>query len=104
MIFRRSRFGDVIATQLELFEREHRDVIDEAASKLELYNATGRDDAEERYGDYIDALETGTEILADLRDHYARSLGEDDAARYEAEFNRAVAKRLPPFALEIEKR
>jgi hypothetical protein len=103
-MLRRRRFGDVIDRQLELFEREHADVVREASEKLEQYHAAGRDEAEERYGDYLDALETGTEILADLRDHFARTLGEQTGQRYEDEFNRTVAKRLPAFALEIENR
>jgi hypothetical protein len=102
MIFRRTRFAQVIETQLELFERDHADVIAEAQDRLDAYNRADRSEAEELYGDYLDALETGTELLADLRDHYAQSL--DDPERYVREFNRAVEKRLPPFALEIENR
>jgi hypothetical protein len=77
-------------------------VIDEANERLAAYNRAGRDEAEELYGDYVDSIETGTELLADLRDHYAQTL--DDADRYLVEFNRAVQKRLPAFALEIENR
>lgn len=101
-MFRRARFASVIAAQLDLFERDHRDVIDEANERLDAYNRAGRDEAEERYGDYVDAFETGTEILADLRDHYAATV--DDAEKYALEFNRAVQRRLPPFAVEIENR
>jgi isocitrate dehydrogenase kinase/phosphatase len=104
VIFGRQRFGEVIGRQLELFERDHADVIREAQERLAQYNAADRDEAEELYGDYVDAVETGTEILADIRDHFARTLDEETAGRYEREFNRAVAKRLPPFALEIENR
>jgi len=104
VIFRRRRFADVIARQLELFEREHGDVIAEAQERLEAYNRAERDEAEELYGDYVDAVETGTEILADMRWEYIRTLDEDAAEEYEAEFNRAVAKRLPPFGLEIGNR
>src|ERR1043165_8846758 len=103
-MFRRSRYGRVIDAQLDLFVREHRDVIDDAADRLRRYNAADRDEAEELYGDYVDAVETGTEILADLRDHYAQTLDEPDAERYEREFNAAVEKRLRPFALDIENR
>ena len=102
MIFRRRRFADVIARQIDLFERDHADVVREAAELLDRYNAAGRDDAEELYGDYVDAVETGTEILADLRDHYARTV--DEPERYCAEFNKTVARRLPAFAAEIENR
>jgi len=63
-----------------------------------------RDEAEEKYGDYVDVVETGTELLADLRDHFAATLDEQTSEAYEEEFNRAVLKRLPRFALEIENR
>ena len=101
-MFRRSPYAEVIATQLDLFARDHPAVIEEANDRLEAYERAGRDEAEELYGDYVDAVETGTEILADVRDHYARSV--DDPDRYCLEFNKAVAKRLPAFALEIENR
>jgi hypothetical protein len=100
--FGRARFSVVIEAQLDLFVRDHRDVIDEASNRLDAYNRAGRDEAEELYGDYVDAVETGTEILADLRDHYARTV--DDPDRYCNEFNRAVSKRMPAFASEIENR
>jgi hypothetical protein len=102
VIFRRGRYASVIDSQLGLFLREHRDVIDDVAERLRLYNAADRDEAEELYGDYVDAVETGTEILADLRDHYAQTL--EDPEPYLRDFNRAVAKRLPEYALEIENR
>jgi hypothetical protein len=101
-VFRRARFAKVIDAQLDLFVQDHLDVIDEAKERLDAYNRAGRDEAEELYGDYVDAVETGTEILADLRDYYARTL--DDPDLYCLEFNRAVAKRMPAFALEIENR
>ena len=93
-MFRRARYTQVIDSQLDLFEHDHRDVIDEADARLDAYNAAGRDEAEELYGDYLDAVETGTELLADMRDHYARSL--DDPDGYLREFNKAVERRLPP--------
>ena len=98
----RSRFAQVIEAQLDLFERDHRDVIDEAAARLRAYNEAHRDEAEELYGDYLDAVETGTEILVDMRDHYARSIDRPDT--YRRDFDRAVKRRLRPFALEIENR
>jgi hypothetical protein len=102
VIFRRSRYQEIIDRQLDLFLREHRDVLEDVDTRLARYNAAERDEAEELYGDYVDAVETGTEILADLRDNYAQSL--DDPEPYLADFNRTVAKRLPAYALEIENR
>jgi hypothetical protein len=37
-----------------------------------------------------------------MRDHYAQTL--DDGDDYIRDFNRAVARRLPEYALEIENR
>ena len=94
----------MISRQLDLFERDQAELIDECDRAERSYDAAPRDEAEERYGDYMDLVETGTELLADLRDHFARTLDEETAETYEVEFNWAVAKRLPRFALEIENR
>ena len=99
-MFGRSRYTKVIDAQLELFVKEHRDVIEEARERLELYNRSDRSEAEELYGDYVDAVDTGTEILAGMRNHYGATL--EDAGAYQDEFNRAVAKRLPEFGRELE--
>jgi hypothetical protein len=104
VIFRRRRFADLIERQLELFEREHAGLIEECEAAERAYDEAEREEAEERYGDYVDLVETGTELLADLRDAFASTLDEDAAAEYEAAFNRAVLKRLPRFALEIDQR
>ena len=103
MIFRR-RFADLVSRQLDLFEREHRGLIADCVVAERAYDHAHRDDAEERYGDYVDLVETGTELLADLRDGFATTLEPDAADEYERVFNRAVLKRFPRFALEIENR
>lgn len=97
-----TRFSDVIGRQLELFEREQAALIEDCDTAELKYDQAGRDDAEERYADYLDLVETGTEELADMRDNFASAMDEESAEEYEAEFNRAVAQRLPRFALEIE--
>lgn len=105
MIFRRSRrFADLIERQLDLFASEHAGLIHDCAQAERAYDEAPRDEAEERYGDYLDLVETGTELLADLRDHYASTLDERAAADYEAAFNRAVVRRFPRFATEIDLR
>src|SRR3954465_11374542 len=104
MRLRRARFVDLIDRQLDLFEREQRGLIDDCIAAEKSYNRAERDEAEERYGDYVDLVETGTEVLADLRDTYATTLDDDAAEEYGAAFNRAVAKRFRRFALEIEDR
>ena len=99
-MFGRSRFAKVVDAQLDLFIRDHHDVIEEARQRLELYNRSERSDAEELYGDYVDAVETGTDILAEMRDHYSVTLA--DPEEYVAAFNRGVSKRLREFSVEIE--
>jgi hypothetical protein len=103
-MFRRRRFADVIRRQLELFQEDEAQLIADCLAAEDAYNRADRDEAEELYGDYVDLVETGTELLADIRDTFARTLDEETAEQYEAEFNRAVVKRLPRFGLEIENR
>ncbi len=105
MIFRRRRFADVIARQLDVFaEDEANGLFAEVREKKEHYDRADRDEAEEMYGDYVDVVEAATEALADMRWRYAGTLDEVTAAEYEAAFNRAVQKRWPPLGLEIENR
>jgi hypothetical protein len=103
-VLRRRRFAEVIARQLDLFVRDELQLLEACDEAERAYESAERDEAEERFGDYQDLVETGTDILADLRDNFASSLDDETAEEYEAEFNRAVAKRLPRFALEIENR
>jgi hypothetical protein len=103
-VLRRRRFSEVITRQLDLFVRDQLQLLEACDEAERAYERAERDEAEERFGDYQDLVETGTEILADLRDNFASSLDDETAEEYEAEFNRAVAKRLPRFALEIENR
>ena len=104
MRFRRDRFADVVERQLDLFEREHRDLIEECFAAERSYDRAARGEAEERYGDYVDLVESGTELLADLRDNFALTLDDDTAEEYTGAFNRTVLKRFRRFALEIEDR
>jgi hypothetical protein len=103
VIFKR-RFSDVIERQLRVFAEDHAGLIRDVDAAERQYERADRSEAEERYGDYLDLVETATETLADLRDHYARTLPEGDDDEYEAAFNRAVRKRWPLFGLEIENR
>jgi hypothetical protein len=101
-VLRRSRFADVIARQLDLFVRDNLELL-EACDAAELaYDRAERDGAEERFGDYQELVEDGTDILAGLRDNFASTLDEETAEEYEEAFNRAVERRLPRFGLEID--
>jgi hypothetical protein len=104
MRLRRDPFRDVIARQLDLFVEDDADLLEECREKARLYERAPREDAEEAYGDFSDAVETATEALADMRDRFARTLGEEAAEAYEDAFNRTVRKRWPDLGLEIENR
>ena len=99
-MFRRARFREVVEAQLELFEREQAELIARVPELLDEYNRAERDEAEEAFGEYMDAHALLAEILADMRDHYARTLDDPDA--YAAEFNREVKKRMPVTATELD--
>jgi hypothetical protein len=103
-VLRKGRFADVISRQLDLFVRENLELLEACDEAEREYDRAERDVAEERYGDYQDLVESGTEILADLRDNFASTLDDASAEDYETGFNRAVTKRLPRFGLEIENR
>jgi hypothetical protein len=97
-MLRRARFADVIARQLDLFEREHPGDVAEAQLRLDAYNEADRDGAEELYGDYVDAVDVVKDQLEQIRDAYAATLDGQTRAAYEREFARALAKRFPRFA------
>jgi hypothetical protein len=103
-MFRRDPFRDVIARQLDLFVEDEADLLEECRDKFRSYERAPRDETEEAYGDFVDAVETATETLADLRYRFGRTLDEDAAEAYEDSFNRAVRKRWPELGLEIENR
>ena len=103
-MLRKRRFADLIARQLDVFVRDQLELLEACDEAEGAYDRAERDQAAECYGDYQDLVETGTELLADLRDNFARTLDEETSEEYETEFNRAVVKRLPRFALEIENR
>ncbi len=104
MRLRRDPFSDVISRQLDLFVADEADLLEECRDKHREYEQADREDREEAYGDFSDAVETATEALADMRDGFARTLDEDAAATYEDAFNRAVRRRWPDLGLEIENR
>jgi hypothetical protein len=105
VIFRRKRFADVIARQLDVFAEDERlGLFEEIHDAKVRYDRSDRDDAEETYGDYVDVVEAATEALADMRYRYASTLDDASAEEYEVAFNRAVRRRWPPLGLEIDNR
>lgn len=98
----RGRFVDLVERQIALFAAENEGLIRDTEAALAAYNRAARDEAEERYGDYLDLVETGTDALVELRDNFAATLDEDSYEEYHEVFNRTVRKRLPRFGLELD--
>ena len=101
MRFRRRPFADLVDRQLDLFEQEHAALIRATEEALAAYDRAPKDEAEERYGDFRDLAAEGEEVLADLRDSYARTLDDDTAEAYREAFDREVRRRLPRFGLDL---
>lgn len=97
----RTRFADVVERQLDLFAGEHAGLIHDVEAALRAYDEAPREHAEERYGDFLDLVETATDELIDLRENYAATLDEEAAEEYRAAFNDRVRRRLPRFGLEL---
>jgi hypothetical protein len=102
MPLRRGRFVDLVERQVALFERERAGLIRDAESALRAYDKAERDEAETRYGDYLDLVDTGRDELVELRESYATTLDANAVEEYREVFNRLVRKRLPRFGLELE--
>ena len=98
----RGRFVDLVERQLELFEAESGDLLDDCRTALDAYNAASRDDAEELYGDYVDAVDAACDALTGYRDTFARTLEPEAAEEYERAFNHLARKRLPRLGLELD--
>ena len=97
-----ARFAEVIGRQLDLFEQQDAEFLRRLDDAERAYDQADREDAEEVFGRYQELVEHGTEALAEMRDAYASTLDQDDAAAYIAEFNETVIDRMPRFGLEIE--
>ena len=98
----RGRFADLVERQLDLFATEHAGLLRDCEAALRAYDGAPREEAEERYGEYVDLVDTGREALAEYRDAYARTLAGDAAEEYEDVFAAYVSKRFPSFALELD--
>jgi hypothetical protein len=96
------RFVDLVQRQLDLFAVENAGLVADVEAALGAYDRAPRDEAEERYGDFLDLVETGTGELIDLRENYALSLDPGGADEYRAVFNDLVRRRLPRFGLELD--
>lgn len=103
-MFRRSRFADLIARQLDLFAEDEALLLADCRERERTYARAPREEAEEAYGAYADSIDAAVDALESMRDTFARTLGAPAAAAYEAEFDRAARRRWPALGAELETR
>jgi hypothetical protein len=96
------RFVDLVQRQLDLFAAENAGLLNDVEAALGAYDRAPRGEAEERYGDFLDLVETGTDGLIELRENYALSLDPEAADEYRGVFGDVVRRQLPRFGLEVD--
>lgn len=91
----RRPFADVVELQLRLFREEHGDLLARCRTLLEDVRAAERDNSEERFGDFADAVDEVRELLEEMADAYAATLDERMEDTYRVRFERTVRRRFP---------
>ena len=99
---RRHPFVDLVERQLHLFEEEHARLLADCDRALRSYNAADGDEAQERYGEFVDLVDTARDELEQLRDAYALTLDEPAATEYLELFGQLARKRYPAVAAELD--
>jgi hypothetical protein len=95
------RFEDLISRQLAMFREDYADLLESCAQAERAYDRAGPEEAEERYAVYLELVEEGSDALREIRETYASTLEPDQAEAYEQAFDSEVARRLPPFGLNL---
>jgi hypothetical protein len=102
VIFKRGRFRDLVARQLDLFAEHDAELLTEAADADEAWTRADADETEQLYGDYQLVVDAIGERLYDIRESYAGTLDESTAREYRIEFNRAVESRFGRYATFVD--
>jgi hypothetical protein len=102
MRLRRRPFGEIVDVQLDLFARDHPELLADCDVALRAYDKAAGEHAEERYGEYVDLVDEVRDELERVRDGYAAGLDEPTAAEYERAFNDAARRRFARHTLELE--
>jgi hypothetical protein len=98
MRLRRRPFDDLVDQQLSLFEADEAALLREAEEAEDAWIRSGREDAEEAYGDYQLVVDAIADRLLDLRESYAATLAEQHADAYRHTFAATVKRRFGRYA------
>ena len=94
----KGRFHDLAEHQLDLFAIDEAELLAEAIEAESAWNSASADEAEEAYGDYQLVVDAIADRLLDIRESYSRSLDENAASEYSAEFTRSATRRFRRYA------
>jgi hypothetical protein len=95
---RGGQFDELVARQLSLFAGDEADLLQEAADAEDAWVRSGRDTAEEAYGDYQLVVDALADRLLDIRETYAATLTGDIADAYRRAFAAGAARRFRRYA------
>jgi hypothetical protein len=101
-MFKRNRFADLIARQLDIFGQENAELLVEIGEYRERWRRSARDGAEEAFGAEQDRIDWAAEALSAVCDAYATTLDDATEAQYRKAFAKAVRKRMPAIAAEFD--
>ncbi len=102
MILRRGRFHELVQRQLDVFEVDETELLEDASESDAAWTNASPDVTEELYGDYQLVVDAIGERLYDIRESYARSLDDPTAREYRIAFNRAVKTRFGRYATFVD--
>ena len=91
-------FDELVSRQLALFDEDEATLLEEADEAEEAWIRSGRDEAEESYGDFQLVVDAIADRLLEIRDGYASTLDDDAAESYRLAFHAAVARRFRRYA------
>ena len=98
MRFRRRAFDDLVDRQLALLASDEAALLVEADEAEAAWIRSGRDRAEEAYGDYQLVVDAIADRLLEVRDAYAATLSDDKADEYLRAFATGVKRRFGRYA------
>jgi hypothetical protein len=101
---RDNRFAELVERQLDLLAADEPELLTEIESAEADWNRSGREHAEEAYGDYQLAVDALSDRLLEIRDTYAATLDADTAEAYRAAFRKAAGPRFrrhPTIAADL---
>jgi hypothetical protein len=95
---RRGQFDELVERQLALFATDESALFAEADDAEAAWIRSGREDAEEAYGDFQLVVDAISDRLLELRDAHAATLAEDKTDAYRRAFAAQVKRHFGRYA------